>query len=363
MSVQSYKRRSDAATVYLGLYADPTGTRRTAAKVVVPASAKAIAHSRAKTKVQQLANEERCKVESGTWAPPPPTLPAYTLNQLCGEFLAKHRTRRGQLAKDNTFYVERLKVWQDALGTRLASALTREEIEQVVARRRDGASTTRKNLRTLAAVFTWALKAGLVASSPTLHVAKPSEPRHKVHFLTDADEATLLAACGKPLARVIRFAIGTGLDREEIVNLTWDHFDGDMLNCPRAKTLVPRVIPMNEQLRQVLAECKSGMRSTSGRVFLKANGQPWTVSALKCAVKRAYARAGLKVAAPFKIFRHTFGTRLAASGAQQVVVRDLMGHTDTRTTDRYTHAYAEHLRDAMNSMDRKETACEPSLMK
>lgn len=353
MSVQRYKRKEDGATVYRGIYTSPTGERLTAKKIVVPATAAKRDHERASVKVRDAANVARASVESGTWAPPLPPTPSYTFNQLASKFLTEHRTRRGQLAKDNAFYVERVKVWQREFGTRLASSITREEIEKVVHRSLVGDSTRRKNLRTLGTVLRWSVERGFLMVDPSAKVARPSEPRHRVAFLSDEDEAALLKVCSAPLSRVVRFAIGTGMDREELVQLAWSQVDDNALHAPRAKTGIDRVIPINTQLRQVLEECKRGMRSTSGRVFLRANGQPWTVSALKCAVKRAYARAGLSVSGPFKIFRHTFGTRLAGTGASQVVVRDLMGHTNTATTDKYTHAYAEHLKAAMKALERE----------
>jgi integrase len=36
--------------------------------------------------------------------------------------------------------------------------------------------------------------------------------------------------------------------------------------------------------------------------------------------------------------RHTFGTRLAEAGFSEATIAELMGHTDPKTTRRYTHA-------------------------
>jgi integrase len=36
--------------------------------------------------------------------------------------------------------------------------------------------------------------------------------------------------------------------------------------------------------------------------------------------------------------RHTFGTRLAEAGCSEATIAELMGHTDPKTTRRYTHA-------------------------
>jgi site-specific recombinase XerD len=48
--------------------------------------------------------------------------------------------------------------------------------------------------------------------------------------------------------------------------------------------------------------------------------------------------------------RHTFGTRLAASGADVVKIRELMGHASITTTMRYMHASDSGKRDAIARM-------------
>lgn len=45
--------------------------------------------------------------------------------------------------------------------------------------------------------------------------------------------------------------------------------------------------------------------------------------------------------------RHTFGTRLAESGASPFDVKDLMGHSDIRVSQKYVHPTAQHVEMAM----------------
>jgi len=52
----------------------------------------------------------------------------------------------------------------------------------------------------------------------------------------------------------------------------------------------------------------------------------------------------------FHDLRHTFGTRLAASGADVVKIRELMGHASITTTMRYMHASDSRKRDAIARM-------------
>src|SRR4029453_16183624 len=107
------------------------------------------------------------------------------------------------------------------------------------------------------------------------------------------------------------------------------------------------------------------------RVFLGSPGAPLTVECVKSALRRAYADAELPIptAGPFKVFRHTFGSRLAMKGHSAQAIARLMGHTTTAITDTYMHLSPSHLRDVMASLDpqkrtqgtaqRKTTASRP----
>ncbi|MCZ6651282.1 MAG: tyrosine-type recombinase/integrase, partial [Acidobacteria bacterium] len=60
------------------------------------------------------------------------------------------------------------------------------------------------------------------------------------------------------------------------------------------------------------------------------------------------ARAGITKPQPWKILRHTFGSRLAMAGVDQPAIQQFMGHTSPTTTARYMHLSPTYLRDQMS---------------
>ena len=54
----------------------------------------------------------------------------------------------------------------------------------------------------------------------------------------------------------------------------------------------------------------------------------------------------------WKDLRHTFATRLRMTGADTGTIRDLLGHTSDRMTQRYAHAATSHLHSAVQRLNR-----------
>jgi len=76
-------------------------------------------------------------------------------------------------------------------------------------------------------------------------------------------------------------------------------------------------------------------------------------------VKTAWHNA-LRLAGPprFPIYqcRHTFATRLAASGVSDTIIDQLLGHSRRDVLRFYTARVSEYLRDAINLLDKLRSA-------
>jgi site-specific recombinase XerD len=89
-------------------------------------------------------------------------------------------------------------------------------------------------------------------------------------------------------------------------------------------------------------------KSDSKYVFPSAETDK-AITDVKHSFTSAVSDAGIADFA-FHDLRHTFGTRLAASGADVVKIRELMGHASITTTMRYMHASDSGKRDAIPRM-------------
>jgi len=114
----------------------------------------------------------------------------------------------------------------------------------------------------------------------------------------------------------------------------------------------PRVILLSPQVGRLIAQLMPRDIDETAKIFLTAQGRAWSANALRCRMRRLRHALKLKPDArgenvvPYT-FRHTGAMNAAAAGIRDRVLADILGHTETSTTQRYIHLQTEHLRAAL----------------
>jgi integrase len=149
------------------------------------------------------------------------------------------------------------------------------------------------------------------------------------------------------LTPLVLLAKNTGMRRGELFNLRWENvtLDEKRLTVVGAKTKSSqtRHISLNTEARKVLKSWQK-QTSTQGLVFPSEKGTPLTN--IKNSWTGLLTKANLK-AFRFHDLRHDFASKLVMAGVPLNTVRDLLGHTDLKTTLRYAHLAPDHKADAV----------------
>jgi integrase len=137
--------------------------------------------------------------------------------------------------------------------------------------------------------------------------------------------------------------------RGEIMSLRWKDIDFKerRIILEKTKNNERRSIPMNDTLSLVLKSLPVHLHAE--KVFPDINGNMVTVT-----FERACKRAGIE---DFRLhdLRHTFASHLTMGGVNLRTVQTLLGHKDLRMTMRYSHLSPEHLREAVQNLDKSLT--------
>ena len=142
---------------------------------------------------------------------------------------------------------------------------------------------------------------------------------------------------------IIILAYQTGLDLGDIFDLDWKQhvdFPNNQIRKIRNKTMhnqnnpQPVVIPMTPRVREVLLQWGK-QHQMDGRVFIspKTGGRLDNINKAWRTIKDDANLIDFR----FKDFRHTFASWLAIGGTPLLVIRDLMGHKNIKTTEVYAH--------------------------
>jgi integrase len=190
------------------------------------------------------------------------------------------------------------------------------------------------------------------------------EPKSKINSLTVEDAARMVSAVDQQAPHtidLIELACQTGCRKKELLCLTWDRVDLNareiILGEDDTKTARERRVPLNKAAKHVL------IRRASLRAVLCPN-TPWVffhvrpvlnkkigdqIGDVRRSIQTAARRAGL-TGVSFHTLRHTCGSWLAAQGTASVTIRDILGHTTIRMTDRYLHAKREQQHKAVENL-------------
>jgi len=178
------------------------------------------------------------------------------------------------------------------------------------------------------------------------------EPRKKVVYYTDTEVELILSQCpnvdnGELVANAIKFACLTGARKGEILKLTWSdiYWDQEELVLRDTKNKgEDRWLPITQDLLLLLTQMYE--QRVNDDVLFDLHPD-----ALLRRLKKAQKLAGLdSTVKNFHSFRHTSATNMFANGAELPVVMEVLGHTNARTTMRYSHATKEGMKKALATL-------------
>lgn len=194
------------------------------------------------------------------------------------------------------------------------------------------------------------LERNVLARIKMLHV----DNRREI-FLSDEQVADLVETLktddNRLVCMIILFLLSTGARLREGLCVQWEHIDFNtaMWKIPASNSKSKRVKHLPLGPSAIWALKAVHRRDDSPYVFASpVTGKPFTgISRTWYKLRR---NAGLPANIRIHDLRHTFASRLVNAGESIYVVKEMLGHADIRTSERYAHLSMEVQRRAADKV-------------
>jgi integrase len=220
-----------------------------------------------------------------------------------------------------------------------------EKIEEGLTR-----TTVNHYLKILKRLYNIGIEWRYVRENPVRQVKLYSEKDSlKERILTKEEEERLLKTASEHLRAILVVGLNSGMRRGEILNLTWNRIDLEkrLIQVVNTKSRRNRIIPINDALFEVL----KGLERKGDYVFTNPEtGRPYKT--VRRGFQNACRRADIK---GFRMHdcRHSFASRLVEKNVDIVRVKELLGHSSVKVTERYTHSNQEERKRAVELLCEK----------
>ena len=233
---------------------------------------------------------------------------------------------------------------------------------------------------------TWKFAKGLGYQVSDLVFPAVKVPKHRLRYLSVDEEKRLLkeldpkrdidkiAPYGKRNPQMQRelqdaydlivILLDTGARHTEIATLEWSsiNLDERTIRLWRPKVRNESVLYMSDRVYRILDRRH---REIEGKyIFTNKVGNARGYAGQS--ISRAFKRAGLKDCSMHTL-RHTHATRLIQNGLSVYEVKEILGHTDIKTTLRYAHLEMQDIsskaRDVINDLNKESEKVDLKVVK
>jgi len=289
-------------------------------------------------------------------------IPNHVFDEMMAAYLnGTERDRRARSNEAVIYHVKRLRKFFSGIEV---ETLTAANVSAYIQERRmDGVSNASINreLEVLSAAFTWSVRElGWRLSNPVAGKML-KEPEGRLRWLSRAEAVTLIHAAEQEarkaphLAPLITLALYTGMRRGEMLWLEWSRVDlhGNLiyLEAHHTKAGKRRSVSMNTTARSAIisqARYRSEHCPGSRWVFCDEKGD--RIASVQRSFNTACARAHIEDFR-FHDLRHTCAAWLVQAGVPLMDIRDVLGHSTVKMTERYAHLAPENTRAAVAMLE------------
>jgi site-specific recombinase XerD len=187
-------------------------------------------------------------------------------------------------------------------------------------------------------------------------IPRPKKQIILPNVMGEKEMTRLFNAVQNPKHKAILFtAYSAGLRVSEVVNLKLENISSDRMQIKivSAKGKKDRYVNLSPVLLDILrAYIKKSKAKPQVYLFeSEKQGEPYSTRSAQKIFQRAKEVAGIRKEISFHSLRHSFATHLLEKGIDIRFIKDILGHFDIKTTERYTHVSRDKLVQISSPLD------------
>lgn len=277
-----------------------------------------------------------------------------TLDELWLEYKKFAKSRKRSFARDEQLWRLRL---QPAFGHLRLNQISRHQAQSFHAELKEegilSASSIDHHLKLLRRMLNLAVDWGMLEKNPVSRIQLLNEDNKVEHYLDDDELEKLFEVLqndeNRPVCLIALLLISTGCRLNEVLSARWQQIDRvnrvfrvDAIN---SKSKRVRSIPLNDSALEVLSQLDT--EGQYDHLFInKQTEKPYTT------ITKVWTRLRAKAGLPhlrIHDLRHQYASFLVNSGRTLYEVQQILGHSDSKVTERYAHLSTKTLQAAANS--------------
>lgn len=289
---------------------------------------------------------------------------APSFKDLSVEYLKlSHETKRVKTSSEYQSMIN--KYLLPNFANRKLSSVTKKDLEKLHSSLKEIPYRANRILQLLSSMFNLAISWNWLDKNPVKDIKKFKEDRRH-RFLSDSEITKLIEVLNQQKSQagvnIIKLILLTGSRKGEVFSARWQDFDFESGVWIKPASLTKQnktsYIPLNKEALKILVEMRKNiikdedLKNTpedqiiSNQTYLFYNPKTKSnIVDIKKFWQKICKQAGIENARIHDL-RHTFASSLVNSGVGLEVIGKLVGHSNTKTTERYSHLINSTLRQA-----------------
>ena len=244
------------------------------------------------------------------------------------------------------------------IGNPLLSEITTKDINNYLELRTNKSSIyqSRKDLINISRFFNKAVQENYLYNSPCSKIKRIKTPEKQPLFFSQTDYDNLIEVIdNQDIKDITIFCVNTGLRKMELLTLEWNQINfkerylilDNRNHLTKSKKV--RTIPLNLTALQILTKREINKR---GNLIFLVDGEQINPDKLTKLFKGYIKRAKINNKLNFHSLRHTFASWLVQKGVSIYLISKLLGHSDIKITEIYSHLRNEDLINTVTILDK-----------